>query len=76
MSTITACSELRLPLVVNGEPTDTRATSLSGLLDELGFAGLKVATAVNGAFVAELRRAETSLVAGDRIEIVAPRQGG
>lgn len=76
MSTMTARSDLRSKLVVNGEPTEARASSLAGLLDELGYGGLKVATAVNGAFVAERRRAETPLADGDRIEIVAPRQGG
>ncbi len=76
MSTMAARSSLLLQLVVNGEPTEARATTLASLLDELGFAGLKVATAVNGDFVAERRRAETNLAAGDRIEIVAPRQGG
>ena len=35
-----------------------------------------VATALNGAFVPKRLRAETPLREGDRIEIVAPRQGG
>ena len=76
MSTIANRSVSRLQLVVNGEATEAAATTLAALLDELGFAGLKVATAVNGDFVPERRRAETRLAAGDTIEVVAPRQGG
>ena len=36
----------------------------------------KVATALNGEFVPARARAATPLKEGDRIEIVAPRQGG
>ena len=76
MSTILARQTQRLSLIVNGEPTGAAALTLAGLLDELGFASLKVATAVNGDFVAERRRGETHLADGDKIEVVAPRQGG
>lgn len=63
-------------LLVNGEPHEVASSSLSALLEELGYGGQKVATAVNGEFVAERRRLETWLSPGDEIEIVAPRQGG
>ncbi|MBS0242870.1 MAG: sulfur carrier protein ThiS [Proteobacteria bacterium] len=63
-------------LTVNGEAVEAAATSLAALLDELGYADQKVATAVNGDFVPERKRQDTSLSAGDQIEIVAPRQGG
>lgn len=63
-------------LVVNGEAREAMAGSLAELLEEFGYKGVKVATALNGEFVAERMRAETRLAAGDRIEIVAPRQGG
>ncbi len=76
MSTTVPHAATHLALVVNGEARDAVSTTLAALLDELGFAGLKVATAVNGDFVPERRRAETKLSAGDRIEVVAPRQGG
>ena len=65
-----------LRLVVNGEPLDLRGRTLALLLDELGYAGEKVATALNGEFVAEKTRAAQLLASGDQIEIVAPRQGG
>ena len=63
-------------LSVNGEPTQSAAPTLAALLVELGYAEAKVATAVNGEFVAAVARADRSLAAGDQIEIVAPRQGG
>lgn len=65
-----------LELVVNGEAVRTRAATLDVMLAELGYGGRKVATALNGEFVAEGARAGTLLAAGDRIEILAPRQGG
>lgn len=71
-----AAPETRLALVVNGEQAAVQSATLAALLDEMGFAGLKVATAVNGDFVPERRRADTYLAAGDKIEVVAPRQGG
>jgi DNA repair protein RadA/Sms len=43
---------------------------------KLGFAEAKVATAVNGCFVASAKRGLTPLAPKDEIEIVAPRQGG
>jgi sulfur carrier protein len=63
-------------LTVNGETVEARTSSLAALMVELGYAGRKVATAVNGEFVAERARAATTLGAGDQIEIVAPRHGG
>jgi sulfur carrier protein len=63
-------------LTVNGEATSTGARTLAGLLAELGHAETAVATAVNGTFVGRAARGGTRLSAGDRIEIVAPRQGG
>jgi sulfur carrier protein len=66
----------RAKIVVNGETVETSATTMAELLLEAGFAESKVATALNGEFVAERDRATTRLAHGDRIEIVAPRQGG
>ena len=63
-------------VVVNGERRSTRARSLAALLVEAGYGESKVATALNGEFVPERARASAVLGDGDRIEIVAPRQGG
>jgi sulfur carrier protein len=60
----------------NGETTDIAATTLADALTELGFAGARIATAVNGDFVPAALRPTRELTAGDRIEIVAPMQGG
>ncbi len=66
----------RLAVSVNGEPHTTEARTLAELVEEAGFAGTRVGTAVNGEFVPERARATTRLAQGDRIEIVSPRQGG
>jgi sulfur carrier protein len=63
-------------LVVNGEPVDTPARTLSELVAQMGLAQNAVATALNGQFIARAERAGTRLAAGDKVEIVAPRQGG
>jgi sulfur carrier protein len=63
-------------LVVNGTAMDVAARSVAELIDEAGFAGVRVATALNGVFVPERARAETKLRDGDRLEILTPRQGG
>jgi sulfur carrier protein len=63
-------------VVVNGKEVETAAHVLADLVAEQALAGQKVATAVNGQFVAAAAREATALKPGDRIEIVSPRQGG
>jgi sulfur carrier protein len=63
-------------IVVNGEPTKTAAQTLAELCAALGFSGTKVATAVNGDFVANHKRDDMRLAENDSVEIVTPRQGG
>jgi sulfur carrier protein len=63
-------------LVVNGEPQDVPAATLAEAVQSLDFGDAKVATALNGEFVPARARAATLVKDGDRIEIVAPRQGG
>ena len=65
-----------LKLVVNGCAMTVCATTLADLLSETGYGDTKVATARNGDFVPERLRVSTTLVGGDRIEILSPRQGG
>lgn len=67
---------LQLEIEVNGRPAATAATTLAGLLEQLGFAGAQVATAVDGRFVPVADRALLRLRGGEKIEIVSPRQGG
>lgn len=61
---------------MNGEPRVTDAETLAALCDELGYGEMRVATAVNGEFIPAASRAQTRLEPEDKIEIVAPRQGG
>jgi sulfur carrier protein len=65
-----------MKLLVNGEKRDVEATTLAGALAALDYGESKVATAVNGEFVPARARSATPVKDGDRIEIVAPRQGG
>jgi sulfur carrier protein len=61
---------------LNGEAIETEARTLADLVAGQGFAENAVATAVNGEFVPRQARAATLLAEGDKVEIVAPRQGG
>jgi sulfur carrier protein len=75
-TTTTATTTRERELIVNGQPLATAAATLADLVEGQGFAGVKVATAVNGDFVAERLRATTFLGGGDRVEILTVRQGG
>jgi len=63
-------------LVVNGVEQEIAANTLAAALAKLDYGEAKVATAVNGEFVPARKRGDTALRDGDRVEIVAPRQGG
>jgi sulfur carrier protein len=63
-------------LVVNGEAREVEAASLAALLEALDYGEAKVATALNGEFVPARLREARPVKDGDRIEILAPRQGG
>lgn len=62
--------------MLNGERLDVQATTLEELLRERGLEHARVATAVNEEFVAASERQAQELRDGDRVEIVAPMQGG
>ncbi len=65
-----------MTLIVNGAALQLDVATLAAALDALDYGDAVVATALNGQFVAARARAATPLAEGDRIEIVAPRQGG
>jgi sulfur carrier protein len=65
-----------MKIIVNESEHELEATTLAAALDALDYRGAIVATALNGHFVPARLRSETPLSEGDRIEIVAPRQGG
>ncbi|MEM7190702.1 MAG: sulfur carrier protein ThiS [Pseudomonadota bacterium] len=63
-------------ITLNGALRDVNAVALPDILEELGYGGARVATAVNEDFVPVTARAGTTLSDGDRLEVVAPQQGG
>ena len=65
-----------MKLVVNGVEQEVAAETLAAALDKLDYGEARVATALNGAFVPARQRGDTWLRDGDRLEVVAPRQGG
>ena len=65
-----------IAITVNGAQVTSNASTLAQLLTELGYGEERIATALNGNFVASQKRSATPLKGDDQIEIVAPRQGG
>jgi sulfur carrier protein len=63
-------------ILVNGAWRETLAAELAAALEELGYGGAIVTTALNGEFVAVPARSATALAEGDRVEVLAPMQGG
>ncbi len=63
-------------ILVNGVWRETAGRELAATLEELGYGGRIVSTALNGEFVATEARARTVLADGDRVEVLAPMQGG
>lgn len=63
-------------IMVNGAPHDVAGPTLAAVLSELGFDRTVVATAVNDDFVPALNRAMHGVKPGDRLEVLAPMQGG
>lgn len=63
-------------IVVNGEEQAVKAANLADLLQELGYEGEWLATAVNAELVPSEERVACVLKPDDRIEILSPRQGG
>ena len=65
-----------MKIQLNGVETDITDPNLAAALQELGYGGAAVATAVNETFVPAIRRTTHILANGDRVEVVAPKQGG
>lgn len=63
-------------ILVNGRAIRTSAETLADIVVEQNLDEARVATAVNGEFVAERARAGTALRDGDSVEILSVRQGG
>ena len=66
-----------MTILLNGEPRDVNeALTVHGLLCELELERATVAVAVNSVFVPRSEHSSHGLHAGDRVEFVAPMQGG
>jgi len=63
-------------ILVNGAAREVRAADLPAALEELGYGGAVIATAVNGEFVPATDREAARLAEGDELEVLAPMQGG
>ena len=63
-------------LYFNGEAVEVEARTLAALIEERGLSDRVIATAVNEVFVAAANREARELKDGDRVEVVAPMQGG
>jgi len=65
-----------MKIIVNGAVRDITGATVEAALAEIGFAGAVVATAHNGEFLPVTARPRTLLSEGDRLEVLAPTQGG
>jgi sulfur carrier protein len=63
-------------ILVNNEAREVTGPSLAEALEELGYAGAVIGTAVNGDFAPARSRAALMLREGDRLELLAPMRGG
>lgn len=66
-----------MKIIVNGEPlTLEKPSSINNLLEQHGYNGKLVAVAVNNEFLPKSAYTTTIIQDNDKIEIVAPMQGG
>ncbi len=66
-----------IELTINGEPRSFPAPlTLTLLVESLDLAGKRIAIEKNGEIVPRSQHADTSLVSGDRLEIVVAVGGG
>jgi len=65
-----------MKIEVNGAPRDITGATVADVLAELGWGQARVATALNGTFLPGSARGTTPMAEGDRLEVLAPMQGG
>ncbi|MBL8420099.1 MAG: sulfur carrier protein ThiS [Dechloromonas sp.] len=66
-----------LNLIINGEPRQFFVPlTVASLVEQMGYAGKRIAVELNGEIVPKSRHAETPLASGDQIEIVVAVGGG
>ena len=68
---------IMIDISLNGEPRRLDSeTTVARLMEELGYAGKRIAVEKNGRIVPKSHHAETRVEQGDRIEIVVAVGGG
>ena len=66
-----------LTLKINGESRQFPAPlTVAGLIEQLGYAGKRIAVERNGEIVPKSQHANTELASGDQLEIVVAVGGG
>jgi sulfur carrier protein len=66
-----------LDIKINGEVRQfSAALTVTGLIDQLGYTGKRIAVERNGEIVPKSQHATTALVSGDQLEIVVAVGGG
>lgn len=65
-----------MKIIVNSLAHDVTENNIHAVLIELDYREARVATALNGEFITQEMRVNTLLNEGDRLEILAPMQGG
>ena len=66
-----------LNITINGEPRQfATELSVAGLIDQLGYAGKRIAVERNGEIVPKSQHAVTQLATGDQLEIGVAVGGG
>ena len=65
-----------MKIFLNGMQTQVDHTELEAVLVQLGYQDLTIATAINGDFVPLSQRKHTQINEGDKLEVLAPMQGG
>ena len=66
-----------LDIKINGEARQfPAALTVAGLIEQLGYAGKRIAIERNGEIVPKSQHANTVLAAGDQLEIVVAVGGG
>ena len=65
-----------MQIILNGKTIETQQITLEGLLQEQSYGDWNVAIAIDGEFIPKTQRENTVLGNNQKIEIVAPMQGG
>lgn len=66
-----------LELKINGETRQfSHALTVTGLIEQLGYTGKRIAVERNGEIVPKSQHATTALLSGDQLEIVVAVGGG